>query len=374
MKAVSVKLPALQFKKRLVSSRFMAGLVPVLSIVLAVIMGAILIKIAGYNPLIIIPSLVKTSFGSRHGLTETILVAAALIFTSLSVAIAFRIRFWSIGAEGQMIIGAIVTSWVALFAPEMPRFAMLLTIIIASALAGAIWALIAAIPRVYLGTNEIVTTLMLNYVASSVMLYLIHVPWKDLSVRVVMSPPFREAAILPRLGGSRIHIGFVFAIIAAILLYVLIRTTKFGYIIRAVGESSRVARYAGMNISSVTLMVVGISGALAALAGMGEVAGVTLRLKRDIMLGGFGGYGYTGIIIAWLSNLNPLTCVVVSVLFAGLLVGGHSMQIMGLPIAIVNVFTSIILIFLMGCSILVNYRISISWKHVQIAGRKAANS
>jgi ABC-type uncharacterized transport system permease subunit len=296
----------------------------------------------------------KGAFGSAYGLSETVVKAIPLLLAGLGVAIAFKMLLWNIGAEGQLYMGAFAASYIALFHPDLPSYIMLPAMLVAGMLAGGLWALLTALPRALLGVNEVIISLMLNYVAILWVDYLVYGPWKDpQGFNFPLTAPFPESAILPVLGESRIHLGLVFGLIAAALLFLLLNRTRWGYEIRVIGESARAARYAGMNIVRNIMLVMFLSGALAGLAGFCEVAGITHRLQHGISPG----YGYTAIIIAWLAKLHPGAVVLVSFLFGGLLVGGYTIQTMGLPAATVSMLQGAILFFLLGGEILNRYRI-----------------
>jgi len=331
-------------------------LVPVSSVVAALLVGAIFLKATGHSPLEIYAMMFDGAFGSMYGISETIVKAIPLMLTGLGVSIAFRMLLWNIGAEGQLYMGAFAASWVALFAPDMPGYIMLPLMFIAGFLGGALWGLLPAIPRAFLGVNETITTLMLNYVAILWVDYLVYGPWKDpKGFNFPLTAPFRDSASLPTFGNSRVHLGLLFALAAVVIVYVLLKHTRWGYEIRIIGESQNAARYAGMNIGKNILLVMLLSGGLAGLAGMAEVSGITHRLQHGIS----SGYGYTAIIIAWLSKLNPWAIIIVSFLFGGLLVGGFSIQTSGLPSATVFMLQGLILFFVLGGEILTRYRIKL---------------
>lgn len=331
-------------------------LVPILSIVAALVVGAIFLKATGHNPFEAYALMFNGAFGSSYGLSETIVKAIPLMLTGLGVSIAFRMLLWNIGAEGQLYMGAFAASWVALFAPDLPGFVMLSLMFIAGFLGGALWGLLPAIPRAFLGVNETITTLMLNYVAILWVSYLVYGPWKDpQGFNFPLTAPFRESATLPTFGDSRVHLGLIFALAAVVIIYIVLKYTRWGYEIKISGESRNAARYAGMNIGRNILLVMFLSGGLAGLAGMAEVSGIIHRLQHGISTG----YGYTAIIIAWLSKLNPWAIIIVSFLLGGLLVGGFSIQTSGIPSATVFMLQGLILFFVLGGEIFTRYRLKL---------------
>lgn len=343
-----------RLEKRPAPSPLLTVLVPALSVVLALALGAVFLAVTGYNPAKIYSAMFAGAFGSRYGVSETVVKAIPLMLSGLGVALAFRMLLWNIGAEGQLYMGAFAASWVALSHPEWPKPLLLTAMVLAGAVAGGLWGLLPAIPRAYLGVNEVITSLLLNYVAIYWVDYLVYGPWKDpQGYNFPLTPPFSPSAQLPVLGSTRVHLGLVFALVAAAGLYLVLRRLKWGYEIRVIGESPLAARYAGMNIARNILLVMFISGGLAGLAGMAEVSGITHRLQHGISPG----YGYTAIIVAWLSKLSPVAIVGVSFLLSALLVGGYSVQTSGLPAATVSMLQGAILFFVLGGDILINYRL-----------------
>lgn len=333
----------------------MTVIVPIVSIVAALLLGAIILSISGHNPAQVYAAMLEGSFGTQNGLAETIVKAIPLLLAGLGVSIAFRMLLWNIGAEGQLYMGAIFSTGLALYVlPMAPAVLLIPAMIIAGFVGGGLWALIPAVLRAHLKVNEIITSLMLNYIAILFSEWLVHGPWRDRkSMGFPGTPILPDAAWLPRLAPTRVHLGLVFGLIAAVAVYIILRRTWWGYEIRVIGENEKAARYAGINITRNILLVMALSGGLAGIAGMSEIAGIGHQLQRNFSPG----YGYTAIIVAWLARLNPWLIMLVSFLFAGLLVGGDQLQIsMGLPAAIAPMLQGMILFFLLGGEILTHYR------------------
>ncbi len=352
----------LKFEKRLSTSRKAIFLVPFISLILAFIFGAILLILAGADPLETYSAMLNGAFGSSYNITETLVKAVPLILTGLSVAIAFRMLFWNIGAEGQLVMGGIATAWVALFwvenltfLPQSPLVWLPIMMIVAI-LAGAIWGLIPALLKAYLNVNEIITTLMFNYIAILFYQFLFTTAWKDPEgFGFPGTAQIMEFTRLPRLSG-RLHFGIIIAIAAAFVVWVIMDKTRWGYEIRLIGENREAARYAGVSIIRNIILVMLLSGGLAGLAGLSEVSGISYRLQHGLAVG----YGFTGIIIAWLARLNPWGVVVVAILMAGLLVGGDQIQIsMGLPASVAAVLQGAILLFVLGGDVFTRYRLRV---------------
>ncbi len=351
---LAVKGRALTIEKRGDISKAAMILNPILSVALALLVGGTFLVLTGHDPLEIYSTMLKGAFGSAYGLSETVVKAIPLLLSGLAVSVAFRMQLWNIGAEGQLYFGAIAATWVALFHADGSRIIVLSMMVGAAFVAGGLWAMIAAIPRAFFKVNETITTLMLNYVAILYSNYLIYGPWKDPEgYNFPLTAIFPESAVLPVLGTSRIHFGLFFGLAAALILYVALWHTKWGYEIRVIGESPVAARYAGMNIVKNILIVMFISGGLAGIAGMAEVSGISQRLQPGLSPG----YGYTAIIVAWLARLNPFTMLGVSFIFGGLLVGGYTMQTSGLPAALVSMLQGAILFFVLGGEIFTKYRL-----------------
>jgi simple sugar transport system permease protein len=349
------RLP-LRLERTLEPSLTVRVLVPVLSIVLALLTGAILLLISGEDPIAVYRAMARGAFGDRYGVAETLVKAIPLLLTGLGVAVAFRMQLWNIGAEGQLYLGAIAATGTALFLfPDWPAVPLVAAMILAGMIGGAAWGLIPGVLRALTGASETIVSLMLNYVAILFSEYLVHGPWKNpQGFGFPGTEQFPEAAWLPRFGTYRVHLGLVFGLVAAAVLWLILRRTRWGYELAVTGENPRAARYAGMRTRRNIVLVMALSGALAGLAGMSEVAGVGHQLQRNLSPG----YGYTAIIVAWLGRLHPLGIVLVSFLLAALLVGGDQLQMaMGLPAAVAPMLQGTILFFLLGGELLTRWRL-----------------
>ena len=350
-------------ERRLTRPRHIEFLFPLIALALALIFSGILLWIFGANPLETYAAMAAGAFGQRYHISETILRAIPLMLTGLAVGIAFRMLFWNIGAEGQFVWGVIAATWVALFLPEqiggLPQWTFLPLMIVAAFAAGAVWGLIPAFLKTALRVNEIITTLMFNYVALLWMQYLYTGSWKDPEgFGFPGSAQFPQHAWLPRLpiDLGRVHYGLVIAIVVAFLIWLVLDRTKWGLEIKVIGKNPLAARYAGMDITRNVLLVMCISGGVAGLAGFSQVAGVGHRLQNGIAVGD----GFTAIIVAWLAKLNPWAILLVSILLAGLSTGGDQLQItMGLPAAVSGVLQGSILFFVLGADVFINYRLRI---------------
>lgn len=346
----------IRFEKRLETPLTVKIIVPIVGVVLALLFCSLLLLAINHNPIDIYGMMFSGAFGSFYGLSETVVKAIPLILASLGVSMAFRMLLWNIGAEGQIYMGAFAASIVPMFFPNLPGYIMLPMMFIFAAIMGGIWCLIAAIPKALWNVNETIVTLMLNYIAINWVDYLVYGPWKDPEgFNFPLTKEFAKTSWLTSFGGTRVHSGIFIALIIAIILYFVIQKTRWGFEIKVIGESTKASQYAGMNIKKNILIVMFISGALAGIAGMGEVAGISHRLTHEISTD----FGYTAIIIAWLSKLNPLMIVVVSFLFGGLLVGGYSVQMAGLSMSTALMIQGAILFFVLAGDFFTRYKVKI---------------
>ncbi|RIK32655.1 MAG: ABC transporter permease [Anaerolineae bacterium] len=327
----------------------------------ALILGGVVIAAVGGNPFVTYAYIARASFGNLGVLSDTIVKATPILLTALACSIAFRMKLWNIGAEGQFIMGAWGASAVVL-APIVPaessRWLFIPVMTIAGLAMGAAWGFIPGFLKAKFNVNEIISSLMLNYIAVSWVNFWIFGVWSEGGFQ--MSPKFPEGASLPRLSeyasefpilrGLTTHAGLLFGIAAAVILWFIVYRSRWGYEIRLIGDNPQAARYAGLNIARNTILVMALSGALAGLGGMSEVAGVVRRLQTAPLATG---YGFTGIIVAWLAKLNPLLIILVSILFGALILAGREIQPSGIP----KMIQGIILVCLIASDFLLRYRI-----------------
>jgi general nucleoside transport system permease protein len=347
---------SLRLEARPVPSRAAACLGTGLAVVLAFSLGSVVFLATGANPLAAYGVMLEGAFGSLYDLSEVLVKAIPLMLCGLAVAVPARIRVWNIGCEGQLVLGGIGGAGVALYlTPHLPPSLVLPCMVAAGFVAGAAWALVPGLLRARLGVSEILSTLMLNYVAILWLEHLYFGPWRDpMGMGFPGTAMFPEAARLPRLFGTRIHLGLVFALAAAGLLGWAFARTRWGFEARVIGESPRAAEYAGMSLSRHVLWAMALSGGLAGLAGLAEAAGIHYRLQQGLAVG----TGYTGIIVAWLARLSSGGILLVAVFLAGLLVGGDQLQsTMHLPSSVGLVLQGALLFFVLGSEVLTRYRI-----------------
>jgi simple sugar transport system permease protein len=320
---------------------------PVLSIVaviVALLIGALVIRIGGGRPWAVYTHIAKYSLGSVGVFSDTMVKAIPLMLVGLACSIAFRMKLWNIGAEGQFFLGAFGASMVVLLPIlplEAPKWLFILVTALFGMIFGAAWGFIPGFLKARYNVNEIISTLMMNYIAIEWNNYFIYAVWSDSGFQ--LSRMFQRNSWLPRLsdfadrwpafGGLTTHLGLVFALIAAFVLWLVLTKSRWGYEIRLIGDNPRAAEYAGISIKKNIVLVMMVSGALAGLAGSSEIMGVVHRLQGSISPG----YGYTGIIIAWLAKLNPLAVILASILFGALILAGREVQPAGIPTLIQGV-------------------------------------
>ena len=346
--------PPVRIIKRKELSKKQALLLRLFAFVLAVIAGGIFIRLMGNNPFEAYAMIIRGAFvGSKRNplssVQATIIIAVPLLIVSLGLSLAFKMKFWNIGGEGQVIVGGIFASYFALFHADLPAFILLPLMFLAGALGGGLWSLIPTFFKVRFGTNETLFTLMLNYIALYTISYLESGPWRA-------TPGFAKIAQiasnarLPQVGG--VHIGWIFALVCAVIIYFYMNHTKNGYEISVVGESPATAHYAGMNVNRIILKTMFLSGAICGIAGMIQVSGIDFTLSAGVA----GGVGFKGITVAWLAQLNPFVIALVTVIFSILDKGSGVMQTnLGFSASATNVLQGIILFCFLGCEFFVRY-------------------
>jgi len=293
------------------------------------------------------------ALGSELNLTETLVRAAPMIFTGLAVTVAFRAKFWNIGAEGQLMAGAVAATLVGAYPMHGALAIVLMTL--AGAAAGGLVALVPALLRVNLKVDDVVSSLLLNSVVHYAIMAAIEGPWKDPFSGYPISPPIEDSAGLPRLiEGTRLHLGVLAAFVAAGLVWLLMTRTTLGFRIRIVGENPEAARYGGISVGRVIVVTALISGALAGLAGVGEVGGVHFQVMSDLSPG----YGYSGIVIAMLARLNPLGVVPAALFLAIVMTGAEAMsRATGVPVFLADVIQGTALLAMLVALLFTSYRL-----------------
>ena len=339
-------------------SRLIDGLLPVFATLAALVVGAVILLFLDVNPLEAYKALFEGAFGSANAFAETIVKATPLLLVAIGICISFRGDVINIGGDGQMIIGALLATWVGLTLTGLYGWFVILLAMLAGFLGGAFWGGIPGYLKAYFNVNEILSTVMMNAIAVQLMNFLLRGPMIDpsqaeLDSKIPQTARLLEIFRLPRLVPTRLHLGALIAVLLAILVYILLWRTTLGYRIRAVGQNPHAARYAGINVQRYIVLALLLSGAFAGLAGTNQIFGVNYRMITDGSSSGFtGGAGFNGIVVALFGQLHPLWSIPASVLFGGLLVGANSMQrAVQVPSAFVTVLNGLVVIFVVSSEI-----------------------
>lgn len=345
-----------RLEKRQEPSKLMLYVTPIAAVALTMVVGAIIFSLIGYNGIGAVREIFLTPLTNAYKWQDLGVKAAPLIIIGVGLSVAYRANVWNIGAEGQYIMGGLGGTWVALTTYGMTGPWILPLMILVGALAGMAYAAIPAFLKTRLNVNEILTSLMLTYASVQLIYYLIRAPWKDpMGMGFPQTRLFSEAARLPTvIPGTIVHLGVPIAIIVALVAWFIMTRSVFGYRMRVVGAAPHAARYGGFSENKTIWLALLVSGGLAGLAGVLEVAGPFQR-----MVPGFPtNYGFTAIIVAFLGRLNPLGVVIAGIVMAITFVGGEVAQTtIGLPNAATGIFQAMVLFFLLAGDILVRYRI-----------------
>jgi len=346
-------------ERRQLESKLWVYMSPLLALVLTLLAGALLFRIMGVEVGQALYTFFVEPISTPYGLSELGVKATPLVLIGVALSLGFRAGVWNIGAEGQLILGGVFGGGVALLFYEQEGFYILPLILLAGVIGGMLWASIVAWLRTRFNANEILTSLMLTYVAALLLSYLIHGPWKDPEgYSFPQSRIFSDSAILPIIvDGTRLHFGAIIAVIVVLVAWGVLARTLLGFQIKVMGDAPDAGTHAGFSQKKVIWMTLLMSGGAAGLAGVIEVVGPIGQLLPSISPG----YGFTAIIVAYVGRLHP-----VGVLFAGLLLalsylGGESAQIeLNLPLAVGGVFQGLLLFFLLACDVLIHYRLRLS--------------
>ena len=361
------------FERRLKQPRWLSLAVPVVSVVFALVVAALVLVVTGHNPFKTYRELVDAAFLQTGSLGQTLVSATPLAFTGLAAAAAFRMKLFNIGAEGQMYMGAITGAAAGLYLGGRggPSAFVIAAMVAAGCVGGVVWALIPAILRAFFKTNEILTSLLLNYVAGYVLTYLIFESesyWRQTKgFNATVFPtgkPLPHSAIWPAWtihaqGGIAVPLGAGFAVLAAVVVWLLYSRTRFGFEARVLGDSDRAARYAGVRVRRKILAVMALSGAIAGLGGASQDGDFRHSLDGDPNGLQKQGFGYSGIVVAALGRYNPFAVVLVAFLIGGLQNAGNTLQGADFPAGLVGVIQGIILFSALGGELLIRHRVRI---------------
>ncbi|MCA2002618.1 MAG: ABC transporter permease [Chloroflexi bacterium] len=334
------------------------ALLPVIATLAALAVGAVMLLFLKVNPIEAYAALWDGAFGSANAFAETLVKATPLLLVALGICISFRGDVINIGGEGQMIIGAILATWIGLNLTGLPGWLTITLAMLAGFLGGAVWGGIPGVLKAYFSVNEILSTVMMNAIAVQLMNFLLRGPMIDpaqakLASQIPQTARLEEIFRLPRLIPTRLHLGALIAVILAILVYILLWRTTIGYRIRAVGQSPHAARYAGVKVQRYMVLALLLSGAFAGLAGATQVFGVNYRMITDGSASGFtGSAGFNGIVAALFGQLHPIWSIPASILFGALLVGANKMQrIVQVPSALIIALNGLVVVFVVSSEI-----------------------
>ncbi len=334
------------------------ALLPVFATLAALGVGMIMLLILRVSPLEAYGALWEGAFGSTNAIAETLVKATPLLLVGLGICIAFRANVINIGGEGQMIIGGILATQVGLTFTDLPGWLVIILAMFAGFLGGAIWGGIPGFLKAYFRVNEILSTVMMNAIAVQLMNFLLRGPMIDpaqaeKASKIPQTARLLEAFRLPRLAPTRLHIGFIIALVLAIIVYVLLWRTTLGYRIRAVGQNPHASRYGGIRVRRRIVTALLLSGAFAGLAGAIQVYGVNYRMITDGSASGFtGAAGFNGIVAALFGQLHPIGTIPASIFFGALLVGANKMQrVVQIPSALITALNGLVVIFVVSSEI-----------------------
>lgn len=347
-------------ERRADPSKAMQFASPILAIVLSVIAFFVIFVVSGIDPLKALEVYFIEPLTAMWSIEDLIAKATPIILVAIGLCFCFRAGVWNIGAEGQLVAGAIAGSFVPIFFPDASGPFVLPAMLVLGMLGGMVYAAIPAVLKTRFGTNEILTSLMLVYVAQLFLDWLVRGPWRDpAAMNFPQAPRFTGYAILPELlpASGRANIGILFALIAAVLVWILLTRTKKGFEVRVIGMSPRAGRFAGFSTTGAIFFSFLLSGALAGLAGISEVSGAIGRLQPSISPG----YGFAAIIVAFLGRLNPLGIIAAGLVLALTYLGGEVAQIeVGVSDKVVRAFQGLLLFFVLACDTLIHYRIRLT--------------
>jgi ABC-type uncharacterized transport system permease subunit len=340
-------------------------LTPLVSILMTLCVGATIFAVLGYDPLASLYQFFIAPLSRPDQVADLFVKACPLIITATGLVFCYRANVWNIGAEGQIVMGAVCAGGVALFVPALPEILLMPAMILAAIVGGMAWALIAGILKVRFNTNEILVSLMLTYVAALFIDWLVRGPWRDpQSFGFPLTKSYDEAALIQRVDVpgigtlGQLHWGVPAALALAVVAYFVMSRTLFGFQVKVMGDAPRAGVFSGFSTARTTLGVLCISGACAGVAGMVEVSANMGQLQPEVSFG----YGFTAIIVAFLARLNPLGVIAAGLVIALAELGGDSAQMaLGMPKVVTGVFKGILLFMLLAGETLNRFQLRISW-------------
>lgn len=348
----------IRFEKREKQTALRTLLTSIGFVVLALIFCGIIIASVGFNPLAVYSTMLTKSFLAGKGFQKMLTASLPLMFCSLGVALTFKMNLNNIGAEGQYAMGVIAGGAFVFYGPQIEGVPGIVMLAICCFIGGAVWACLCAIPKALWNVNESITTLMMNYIALAILTYLCLNPWKMKGQNVAQTERIPAGLELPNIlvGDIEVSVGIILGIVVAFIIFFAYKYTTGGYQLTVISHSPKSAEYAGISIKKNILLVLSLSGGLAGLAGFTQYAGVTHRIMENMP----NNAGYTAIVIAYLSRLNPLVVVLVSILFAGLQNSTVYVQIMGVSFRIATMMQGAIMLFVIAGEFFQKYKIIVT--------------
>ena len=345
-------------------------LIAFLAIIIALGLSMIMIAAMGVSPVRAMSALISGALGSKNAIAETVVKMSPLIFTGLSYALASRCGLTNIGMEGQLYIGAACATVAGVYITGLPAVAHIMVCVVAAFLGGGIWGGIAGVLKVKFGASEIITTVMLNTIATNLIAYLVTGPMCEPPGLNAQSYPLADTARFPKIvPGTRAHLGIILALIFILLFYVFLWRSKKGYEVRVSGLNNRAAVYSGVNTNRNVVMIMCLAGGIAGLAGANEIMGLQGRLIANVSPG----YGFDGIAVALIGANSPAGIFLGAMLFGIMRSGGNAMQMMtGVPTAIIKVMQAIVIIVIVASSVLVDYDFKRIFKGIKKSKEKEA--
>ena len=347
------RVPLVHISKRAALPWYKAWAIRAAAIILALIVCAVITTVfTGEDPIQVYAAMFEGAFGTSRRTWVLLQNLAILLCISLAVTPAFKMRFWNIGAEGQVLAGALaVAACMILIGDSVPGWLLIIIEAVAGIAAGAIWAFVPAFFKAKWNTNETLFTLMMNYIIIGVVRWLQGGPWEGRPGSQII-PQFDRAATLPKVLG--VHCGWIIVLILVVFMHVYMNHTKHGYEIAVIGDSINTARYAGMNVGHVMMRTMFLSGAISGLVGFIVASGANTTLYDGVAAG----VGFTSITVAWLSQLNAFAMIVISMMLAVISKGAETLQTrLAVPASISDIITGILLFCMLGCEFFINYRL-----------------
>ncbi len=326
------------------------------AVLVSLVVTAGVIFVSGADPQVVLIAIAKGSFGSLNAIIDTLIKSTPIMLTGIATIVAFRARVWNIGQEGQLFAGAMAVTFVILSFPnlDLPAIVFIPILMIASMIGGALWGSIPGYLKAKFNVNEIIVTVMLNYIILYLMTFLLNGVWQEPGSYYYNTIKFPESTWLPLLFGTRLHLGFVIALIASVVVYFIMWKLKLGFEIRATGDNPVASLYKGININRISLVVMLISGALAGLAGGIEILGI----HHKLIYGFSSAFGFTGILIALLGRMHPIGVILASIFFGALHNGASAMQIYSdVPRSLVSLIMGLIIIMMLLSEAIFMYRL-----------------